>query len=214
MKFPELEPSLPRKTTPRSGYYSSGSTGFPKGCVHLHHDMVVCAELYAKNILKITENDRFFSVAKFFFAYGLGNGLYLLSPRRDQSFCAGIAISAEHILRDRKAQAGRCSFPSFKLLNALSYQREGGPDFDLSNVVTRFPLVRPWPRRFFHRFKERLTLDSGCHRFDGGVAHVHRQPSGSGEAWIERAESCRATKRASPTKMGRMSPTVRWQPPH
>ncbi|HYW73656.1 MAG TPA: AMP-binding protein, partial [Pyrinomonadaceae bacterium] len=24
--------------------YSSGSTGRPKGCVHLHHDMVVCAE--------------------------------------------------------------------------------------------------------------------------------------------------------------------------
>ena len=44
--------------------------------MHLHHDMVVCAELYAKNILKITENDRFFSVAKLFFAYGLGNGLY------------------------------------------------------------------------------------------------------------------------------------------
>ena len=47
--------------------YSSGSTGFPKGCVHLQHDMLVCAELYAKNI-QDHENDRFFSVAKLFFA--------------------------------------------------------------------------------------------------------------------------------------------------
>jgi len=56
--------------------YSSGSTGRPKACVHLQHDMVVCAEHYAKAILGISEHDRCFSVAKLFFAYGLGNGLY------------------------------------------------------------------------------------------------------------------------------------------
>jgi benzoate-CoA ligase len=56
--------------------YSSGSTGTPKGCVHLHHDMVVCAELFAKGVLGITSADRCFSVAKLFFAYGLGNALY------------------------------------------------------------------------------------------------------------------------------------------
>lgn len=56
--------------------YSSGTTGFPKGAVHLQHDMVYCAENYARSILDIRENDRTFSVAKLFFAYGLGNGLY------------------------------------------------------------------------------------------------------------------------------------------
>ena len=33
--------------------YSSGSTGFPKGAVHLHHDMVICLETYAKQVLGI-----------------------------------------------------------------------------------------------------------------------------------------------------------------
>jgi benzoate-CoA ligase family protein len=56
--------------------YSSGSTGFPKGCVHQHRDMVVCTDLYARGVLDISERDRCFSVAKLFFAYGLGNGLY------------------------------------------------------------------------------------------------------------------------------------------
>lgn len=56
--------------------YSSGSTGFPKGTVHLQHDMVFSAETYARHILNITEQDRCFSAAKLFFAYGLGNGLY------------------------------------------------------------------------------------------------------------------------------------------
>src|SRR5206468_1423383 len=52
--------------------YSSGSTGFPKGAVHLHHDMVVCCETYAKQVLGIRPTDRVFSAAKLFFAYGLG----------------------------------------------------------------------------------------------------------------------------------------------
>src|SRR5437764_15072489 len=56
--------------------YSSGSTGRPKGCVHLQHDMVICAQLFAKGVLGARSTDRFFSVAKLFFAYGLGNALY------------------------------------------------------------------------------------------------------------------------------------------
>ncbi|HEX9567128.1 MAG TPA: benzoate-CoA ligase family protein [Thermoplasmata archaeon] len=56
--------------------YSSGSTGFPKGAVHLQGDMLVCAETYARRVLGITEEDRTFSAAKLFFAYGLGNNMY------------------------------------------------------------------------------------------------------------------------------------------
>ncbi len=55
--------------------YSSGSTGSPKGTVHIHSSMVNTAELYAKPILSISEKDVVFSAAKLFFAYGLGNGL-------------------------------------------------------------------------------------------------------------------------------------------
>jgi benzoate-CoA ligase len=55
--------------------YSSGSTGAPKGTVHLHSHLVYTAELYAKPILGIRETDVVFSAAKLFFAYGLGNAL-------------------------------------------------------------------------------------------------------------------------------------------
>ncbi|MDR0360509.1 MAG: benzoate-CoA ligase family protein, partial [bacterium] len=56
--------------------YSSGTTGRPKGVVHLQHDLRVCTELYAKPVLGIEAADTTFSVAKLYFAYGLGNGLY------------------------------------------------------------------------------------------------------------------------------------------
>src|SRR5277367_5611025 len=55
--------------------YTSGSTGKPKGAVHTHADLKLTDDLYAAPILGITENDVCYSVAKLFFAYGLGNAL-------------------------------------------------------------------------------------------------------------------------------------------
>jgi benzoate-CoA ligase len=55
--------------------YSSGSTGAPKGTVHVQSSAILTAELYARPVLGIREDDVVFSAAKLFFAYGLGNGL-------------------------------------------------------------------------------------------------------------------------------------------
>ncbi len=55
--------------------YSSGSTGMPKGTVHVHSSMIVTAELYAHGVLGLRDSDVVFSAAKLFFAYGLGNAL-------------------------------------------------------------------------------------------------------------------------------------------
>jgi len=55
--------------------YSSGSTGMPKGTVHVHSSMILTAELYARGVLRYRESDVVFSAAKLFFAYGLGNSL-------------------------------------------------------------------------------------------------------------------------------------------
>jgi benzoate-CoA ligase len=55
--------------------YSSGSTGAPKGTVHVHASLIQTAELYARPVIGIREDDVVFSAAKLSFAYGLGNGL-------------------------------------------------------------------------------------------------------------------------------------------
>lgn len=55
--------------------YSSGSTGRPKAAVHLHGHLFSTAELYARGVLGMTEDDVVFSAAKLFFAYGLGNAM-------------------------------------------------------------------------------------------------------------------------------------------
>ena len=55
--------------------YSSGTTGKPKGTVHLHHDILTTTDVYAKPILNMDEESKCLSASKLFFAYGLGNGL-------------------------------------------------------------------------------------------------------------------------------------------
>jgi len=56
-------------------FYSSGSTGGPKGVVHVHSSMAITAELYGRAVLGVTERDVLFSSAKLSFVYGLGNAL-------------------------------------------------------------------------------------------------------------------------------------------
>ncbi|WP_332674161.1 benzoate-CoA ligase family protein [Aromatoleum sp.] len=72
---PPFEPALTCVDDPCFWLYSSGSTGAPKGTVHVHSSLINTAELYAKPVLGVTEDDVVFSAAKLFFAYGLGNGL-------------------------------------------------------------------------------------------------------------------------------------------
>jgi benzoate-CoA ligase len=55
--------------------YTSGSTGKPKGAVHVHADLPLTNALYAAPTLRLTEHDLCYSVAKLFFAYGLGNAM-------------------------------------------------------------------------------------------------------------------------------------------
>ena len=55
--------------------YTSGSTGRPKGAMHSHASMRLTANLFGIGVVGYREDDVILSVAKQFFAYGLGNAL-------------------------------------------------------------------------------------------------------------------------------------------
>ena len=153
---PELEAEEMSKDDAAFWLYSSGSTGFPKGCVHLHHDMLFCSEYYARGILGITEADRTFSVAKLFFAYGLGNALYfpfyvgastVLLPGRPEP-----ASVFEQVERFRPTL-----FFSVPTSYAALLAAEGSYDF--GSVRQGISAGEALPRAIFERFRQRFGVE-------------------------------------------------------
>ena len=55
--------------------YSSGTTGMPKGVMHVHSSPMVMARSAGQDRIGIREDDIVFSAAKLFFAYGIGNAM-------------------------------------------------------------------------------------------------------------------------------------------
>ena len=171
---PQLEAEPTSKDDAAFWLYSSGSTGFPKACVHLQHDMVVCAERYARGILGMTESDRCFSVAKLFFAYGLGNALYF-----------PLAVGGTSILWPGPPKPQQVfeiiehHRPTFVFLRTVELRGAAGPqkdhvgtaapstapgearpaDFDLSSVRYGISAGEALPAALFHRFKERFGVE-------------------------------------------------------
>lgn len=155
-----LEPAPTSKDDGAFWLYSSGSTGPPKACVHLQHDMVVTSELYAKGILGMTAEDRCFSVAKLFFAYGLGNGLYfplavggasILLPERPRP-------AEVFAIIERHRPTLFFSVPT-NYAALLSHYRESGAEFDLSSLRYGVSAGEALPASLFERFQRRFGVN-------------------------------------------------------
>jgi benzoate-CoA ligase family protein len=83
--------------------YTSGTTGTPKGAMHRHANIRHVCDTYASKVLGVGPGDSCFSVAKLFFAYGIGNSMFfplaagasvVLEPRRPTPAVAGEVLAA------------------------------------------------------------------------------------------------------------------------
>lgn len=93
------------RDSPAFWLYSSGTTGTPKGVMHRHGSLEATARTYAQEVLRIGPEDRCFSAAKLFFAFGLGNALTfplsvgattILDPRPASPQMVAEVVAASH----------------------------------------------------------------------------------------------------------------------
>ncbi|TLZ58889.1 MAG: benzoate-CoA ligase family protein, partial [Methanobacteriota archaeon] len=129
-----LEPADTSKDDVAFWLYSSGSTGFPKGAVHLHHDMVVCSDAYALQVLGITERDRTFSAAKLFFAYGLGNNMYFPMRVGAEAVLYSGRPTAEAVFQVLERYRPTLFFGVATLYASMLQMQDAEDRFDLSSL--------------------------------------------------------------------------------
>ena len=156
---PQLEAEPTCRDDAAFWLYSSGSTGFPKGCVHLHHDMVTCADAYAKGVLQITAKDRCFSAAKLFFAYGLGNAMYFPFSVGATSILWPGAPTAANVYSVIEAYRPTLFFSVPTNFGMLLAHRRDGADFDLSSIRHAVSAGEALPAALFERFKQRFGVE-------------------------------------------------------
>jgi benzoate-CoA ligase len=121
--------------------------------------MVFCTELYARPILCIAERDRTFSIAKLYFAYGLGNALYfpfavgaatvLFPGRPDPTSVFGVI--------DRYRPTILYGVPT--AYAAMLHAVEGGAQVDMSSVRVGVSAGEALPAAIYGRWRERFGVE-------------------------------------------------------
>jgi benzoate-CoA ligase len=139
--------------------YSSGSTGFPKGAVHLHHDMVVCQETYARQVLAMRASDRVYSAAKLFFAYGLGNAGYFPMGVGGQSVLSPHRPTPDSVFEILTRHRPTIFFGVPTLYAAMLAVKEAETRFDLSSLRLCVSAGEALPDEIYKRWQERFGVE-------------------------------------------------------
>lgn len=139
--------------------YSSGSTGAPKGVVHLHHDMVVCLETYARQVLGMGPEDRVYSAAKLFFAYGLGNAGYFVQGVGAQSYLFPHRPTPETVFEILTRYRPTLFFGVPTLYAAMLNVKEAERRYDLSSLRLCVSAGEALPEELYHRWRERFGVE-------------------------------------------------------
>ena len=156
---PLLEAAETNKDDMAFWLYSSGTTGFPKGAIHLHHDMLVAADTYAVETIGLAETDVSFSVAKLFFAYGLGNGLYFPLRTGGTTVLLPERPLPETIFRTIERFRPTVFYSVPTSYAATLHEAERCGRTGLGNVRMCVSAGETLPRHLFLRWRERFGLD-------------------------------------------------------
>jgi benzoate-CoA ligase family protein len=137
--------------------YTSGTTGSPKGAMHRHANIRHVCQTYGDQVLGIRPDDVCLSVAKLFFAYGLGNSALfplsagattLLEPRSPSA-----EVIAERVRRDKPTIFyGVPTFFAHLLASDL-------PDDTFASVRLATSAGEPLPAPLQRRFTERFGVE-------------------------------------------------------
>jgi len=137
--------------------YTSGTTGAPKAAMHRHNSIRTVAECYGVGVLGIGPGDRCLSVAKLFFAYGIGNSCFF-----------PLSVGATTILERSRptpaviAQRIRASHPTLFFGVPTFYSSllaSDLPENAFNGVRRGISAGEALPEVLFERFRDRFAVE-------------------------------------------------------
>lgn len=138
--------------------FTSGSTGHPKGAVHLQHDLPFNTEVFAKRTIGVTENDLTVSVPKLFFGYATGTNL--LFP-----FAVGgaTALFSERSTPEKLFEVIERHRPTIlttvpTMINSMLNEPDAGHR-DLSSLRFCYSAGEALPSELYERWKKALGVE-------------------------------------------------------
>jgi benzoate-CoA ligase len=154
----ECEPADTHRDDIAIWLFTSGSTGHPKGAVHLHHDLPFNTEVFARRTINVRENDLTVSVPKLFFGYATGTNL--LFP-----FAVGgaTALFAERSTPETLFEVIERYRPTIlttvpTMINAM-LNMEGGRQRDLSSLRFCYSAGEALPVELYTRWMETFGVE-------------------------------------------------------
>ena len=143
--------------SPALWLYTSGTTGQPKAAMHRHENIRAVVERYGQGVLGIGPDDRCLSVAKLFFAYGLGNSLFF-------PFGAGATALLERSVPSPALMAARAAADGATLLFGVptfyaAMLASDVADDSFSSVRQGVSAGEALPAVLFERFRSRFGVE-------------------------------------------------------
>ncbi len=154
----ECTPADTRRDDIAIWLFTSGSTGHPKGAVHLQHDLPYNTEVFAKATMGVSADDLTVSVPKLFFGYATGTNL--LFP-----FAVGgaTALFAERSTAEKMFEVIKRYKPTIlttvpTMINSMLNMAEASAD-DLASLRFCYSAGEALPKELYERWMNAYGVD-------------------------------------------------------